>query len=240
MSSTSSPVPGFDAWMSDALCAEAAAAGETVDQFVGRAVAARMAGERARRGEQGLPELVDRMHAAGLQTPGPATAGTRSAINDPKRLQALYDSGMLNTERAHSLDRVVEMVAAAVAVPGAAVTLVDRDTQYVCSAVGLTGELEINRKGPVRGSLGAEVVVSDEPLIVDDVRGEPLLRDHYTVRDGTVVAYAGFPLKDGSGHTIGTLSAWDPHPRRWTSGHVQLLEDFVAMIRARIFGISPH
>ncbi|WNG89372.1 GAF domain-containing protein [Mycobacterium sp. ITM-2016-00317] len=235
----SSTVPGFDAWMSDLLVAESAAAGETPDQFVGRAVAARIAAERARRGEHGLPELLDRMHAAGLQTPVPAASGTDSAIADPQRLQALYDSGMLNAERTNTLDRVVDMVAAAVAVPGAAVTLVDRDTQYVCSGVGLTGELEVNRRGPVRGSLGAEVVVSNEPLIIDDARGEPLLRDHYAVRDGVVVAYAGFPLKDGSGHTIGTLSAWDPQPRRWTSGQVQVLEDFVAMIRARIFGIAP-
>ena len=221
-----STVSGFDEWMNDALDHEAAKSGESVELYVSRAVAGRMALERARRGDHGLDELVD--HVA-----------SGSVISDPERLQALYESGLLNTERAGSLDRVVEMVVAALAVPCAAVTLLDKDTQYVCSAIGLTGELAVTRKGPIEGSLGREILISGQPLIVEDARREPLLQDHYAVRDGLVVAYAGFPLTDAAGHTIGTLSAWDLKPRRWTSGHLQLMEDFVAMLRARVFGIQP-
>ncbi|MGP4058759.1 GAF domain-containing protein [Mycobacterium sp. 4D054] len=233
-------VPGFDEWMSDALSREATEAGESVGVFVSRAVAARMAVERARRGDQGLHELLIRIRESGLQPPDridDAAAG--SVMSDPERLDALYETGMLNAERARSLDRVVEMVVAALAVPCAAVTLVDRDTQYMCSAIGLTGDLAVTRKGSVEGSLGREIVISGRPLVVEDARQEPLLSDHNAVREGLVVAYAGFPLTDAHGHTIGTLSAWDLHPRRWTSGHLQVLEDFVVMIRARIFGIPP-
>ena len=38
---------------------------------------------------------------------------------------------------------------------------------------------------------------------------------------------------------IGVLSAWNPNPARWTTGQLQVLEDFVAMIPVRIFGIPP-
>lgn len=89
------------------------------------------------------------------------------------------------------------------------------------------------------GSLGREIVASGKPLLIEDARREPLLIDHLAVREGYVVAYAGFPLTDQHGHTIGTLATWDTRPRRWTSGHTQVMRDFVMMIRARIFGIAP-
>ncbi|PRC43795.1 histidine kinase [Mycobacterium sp. ITM-2017-0098] len=233
-------LPGFDEWMNQALADEAARAGESVEDFACRAVAARIAVERARRGDPGLDDLLHRLRESGLEPPEPiADSAGGSIISDPERLQALYASGMLNAERAKSLDRVVEMVVAALAVPCAAVTLIDHDTQYMCSAIGLTGEMAITRKAPVENSLGREIVMSGQPLIVEDARREPLVRDHYAVREGLVVAYAGFPLKDGAGHTIGTLSAWDLTPRKWTSGHIQVMEDFVALIRARVFGIPP-
>ena len=233
-------LPGFDGWMSDALVDEAARAGESVEDFVSRAVATRMAAERTRRGDAGLQELLDRSRESGLDPSEPvADAVGGSIISDPERLEALYATGMLNAERAKSLDQVVEMVVAALGVPCAAVTLIDRDTQYICSAIGLTGELAVTKKTPVEGSLGREIVVSGEPIVVEDARREPLLRNHYAVRDGLVAAYAGFPLKDGAGHTIGTLSVWNPEPALWTSGHLQVMEDFVAMIRGRVFGIRP-
>lgn len=233
-------LPGFDAWMNQALAEEAARAGESVEDFACRAVAARIAVERARRSDPGLQELLRRIRESGLEPPEPVDddAGG-SIVSDPERLQALYATGMLDAGRAKSLDRVVEMVVAALAVPCAAVTLIDQDTQYICSAIGLTGDMAATRKAPVAGSLGREIVMSGKPLIVEDARREPLLRDHYAVRQGLVVAYAGFPLKDDAGHTVGTLSAWDLSPMTWTTGHLQVMEDFVALIRARVFGIQP-
>lgn len=235
-----STVPGFDDWMNDALLDEAAKVGESIELYISRAVAGRMALERARRGDQNLDELVDHIRELDLEIPErTADLTSGSIISDPERLRALYDSGMLNADRARSLDRVVEMVVAAMAVPSAAVTLLDQDTQYMCSAIGLTGELAVTRKIPIEGSLARKILVSGEPLIVEDARQEPSMRDHFTVREGIVVAYAGFPLRNAAGYIIGTLSAWDLKPRKWNSGHVQLMEDFVAMIRARIFGIAP-
>lgn len=230
-------LPEFDEWLDNALVEEAAGAGESVETYIARAVAARMVIERARRGDADIQELLARVRAANLDVPGPIAGN--SVLSDPDRLRALYDSGLLNAERARSLDRVVGMVVAALGVPCAGVSLVDRDTQYMCSAIGLVGEVARTGQGPSEGSLGREIVASGEPLIVEDTRKEPHLIDHFAVRNGYTVAYAGFPLKDGQGHTIGTLAAWDTRPRRWSSGHIQLMEDFVMMIRARIFGIAP-
>lgn len=196
--------PGFDEWLNAAPIEETDRAGESVETYIGRAIAARTIIERARRGEGDVRE-----------------------------------SGLLDAERARSLDRIVGMVVSAVGVPSAAVTLIDRDTQYMCSAIGLTGEMAVKRQGPLKGSLGREVLVTGKPLVVADARKEPLLRDHWAVKERIVVAYAGFPLTDAQGHTIGTLIAWDTRPRRWMLGHVQVMEDFVMVLRARLFGVNP-
>lgn len=234
-------LPGFDEWMNSALVDAAGTVGESVETYIGRAVAARMIIERARRGDADVRELMAHVKALNLDTPDPvATLREGAVISDPDRLRALYDSGLLNAERARSLDRVVRMVVAAVGVPSAAVTLIDHDTQYMCSAIGLDPDMAATRQGPLEGSLGREVLVTGKPLIVADARKEPLLRDHWAVAKGVVVAYAGFPLTDGQGHTIGTLIAWDARPRMWMPGHVQVMEDFVMVLRARLFDIDPR
>jgi GAF domain-containing protein len=51
-----------------------------------------------------------------------------------------------------------------------------------------------------------------------------------------LAAYAGVPLSDAAGHTIGTLCVWDSEPRQWSTGHVQILEDLATLVRDRIFG----
>nr|WP_090341602.1 GAF domain-containing protein [Mycolicibacterium malmesburyense]CRL71640.1 putative GAF sensor protein [Mycolicibacterium malmesburyense] len=233
-------LPGFDEWMNSALIEEADKAGEAIGTYVERAVAARMIIERARRGDPDVRDLMAHVKSLNLDTSDPvAELAEGAVISDPDRLRALYDSGLLNEEQARSLDRIVAMVVGAVGVPSAAVTLIDRDTQYMCSAIGLDADMAVTRQGPLEGSLGREVLVTGKPLIVADARQEPLLRDHWAVAKGVVVAYAGFPLTDRQGHTIGTLIAWDARPRPWMPGHVQVMEDFVMMLRARLFGIDP-
>ncbi len=232
---------GFDEWMDATLIDEAARVGESIETYIGRAVAARIIIERARRGDSDVRELMSHVRSLGLDVEDPvANLAAGAVISDPDRLRALYDSGLLNAERARSLDRIVGLVVAAVGVPSAAVTLIDHDTQYMCSAIGLDPDMAVTRQGPLEGSLGRDVLVTGKPLIVADARKEPLLRDHWAVAKGVVVAYAGFPLTDGRGHTIGTLIAWDTRPRRWMPGHIQVMEDFVMVLRARLFDINPY
>ena len=95
-------LPEFDEWLDNALVEEAAMAGESVETYIARAAAGRMVIERARRGDADIQELLARVRAANLDVPGPIAGD--SVLSDPDRLRALYDSGLLNAERARSLD----------------------------------------------------------------------------------------------------------------------------------------
>ena len=53
---------------------------------------------------------------------------------------------------------------------------------------------------------------SAEPLVIEDARGHPLVRDNLAIRDSTP-AYAGSPLTTTSGHALETLCVIDHRPR---------------------------
>lgn len=232
-----SMVPGFDEWMTDELAKEAAIVGESVDRFIARAVAARMAVEQARRNDRNLDEILERVRRMDLELPTIAR-GAGSVIADPDRLRALYDTGLLDTDRGHFLDRIVEMTVGALGVPAAAVSLVDRDSIYVPSAIGLHEEIALARQVPLEQSMSRPIVTTGEPLVASDARTHPALMGNPLVRDHFVVAYAGFPITDPAGHTIGVLSVWDSVRREWSPGHLRILEDFAMMVCDRIFGGS--
>ena len=74
------------------------------------------------------------------------------------------------------------------------------------------------------------------PLIIEDARVDPVLKNHPAVLDGSVVAYLGIPLFDHAHHAIGTLCVFDTKPRIWGTGHIQVLSDLAELATERIFG----
>jgi hypothetical protein len=226
-----STVPAFGEWLQQAIAEEAAIAGESVDVFVARSVAARLRLERTSRGDARLEEFLAKIAEFGLAAPTPPN----SVINDPERLRVLHDTQLLDAESEAAYDRIVEIAAEALAVPAAAVSLVDYNRQFFSSAVGLPPEWAASRQTPLERSICQSIVQAGEPLIVEDARLHPTLKGHLAVLEDSLVAYAGFPLTDPDGHTVGTLCVWDSQPRQWSSGHVQILQDLADLVRRRMF-----
>lgn len=154
-------------------------------------------------------------------------------LGDAARVDALHRTGLMSGERKDALDRIAALTAEALGTRYAAISLVDRDTQLLagCSIVGD----DFTRSRPIEFSVCKFAVVAGRPLIVEDMTAHPLLAKHPTVTSGEVLAYAGVLLTDDDDNVIGTLCIWDEHPRRWTGPQVQLLEDFAAIARKKIF-----
>ncbi|MBO0679324.1 GAF domain-containing protein [Mycolicibacterium sp. S2-37] len=154
-------------------------------------------------------------------------------LGDATRLGALHRTGLMAGEQKDALDRIATLTAEALGAPYAAISLVDKDTQLLagCSIVGE----DFTRSRPIEFSVCKFAVVANRPLIVEDMTAHPLLAKHPVVTSGEVLAYAGVLLTDDDGNTIGTLCIWDDHPRRWTGPQIQLLEDFAAIARKKVF-----
>ncbi|WP_167586465.1 GAF domain-containing SpoIIE family protein phosphatase [Kineococcus rubinsiae] len=124
-----------------------------------------------------------------------------------------------------AFDLFTRLVRAALGVPVALVTLVDDDEQVLPGSSGLAQPWQSMRATPLTHSVCRHVVETGQALVVQDTREEPLLAGHLAVADLSVIAYAGMPLRDGSGRVVGSLCAIDTAPRDWSLAELSLLAD---------------
>jgi serine phosphatase RsbU (regulator of sigma subunit) len=133
-----------------------------------------------------------------------------------------------------SLDRYARMVRRTLDVPVALVSILQSDLQVFPGASGLPEPVASERETPLSHSFCQHVVITEAPLIVNDARENPLVRDNLAVRDLSVVAYAGFPLTNADDQIIGSLCAIDFEPRAWTEDDLEALADLAAACSAEL------
>jgi GAF domain-containing protein len=228
-------VPGFDDTLLALLAAESAELGETVPDFVGRAVALRLVQSMAARRDPQYTETIDRLVGAGLLPADPSEPHRRSVIDDPERLRILYNTGLLDKAPGETLRRTVGLAAEALSVPSAAICLVDRTRQYLACGVGLPEGIAESHTLSLDQSIAKYIVASGRPLVIEDIRADPTLRHHPAVSAGAVASYLGVPLTNSGGFTVGALCAWDRRPRTWSDGHVMMLRDLADVLTLQIF-----
>lgn len=159
------------------------------------------------------------------------------ALRDPERLATLLATGLLDTPRVETFDRLARAAAHAVHAPVAQVNLLTADRQIPRACFGPEPWAS---GGPVTldYSYCQHVVGSGEPISLDDAREDPLTRESRATREAGIVAYASVPLTTAEGHTLGTLCVVDFAVRQWTSEELEILRDLadvaVADIEARL------
>ena len=148
------------------------------------------------------------------------------AIPPPNALPGtLPGSSPLPAESDEAFERFVRLVRRQLGVPVALVSLVSTREQVFPGAAGLPEPWQTTRRTPLTHSFCQHVVTSREPLIIEDAREHPLVRDNLAVPDLNVVAYAGAPLVDADGQVIGSLCAIDGRPRQWSADDLAVLTD---------------
>ena len=218
---------------------EAVRDGISAAQYIRDATILRTAYAMGQRGDPGFEAALDR---ASAHPEGPQDAGARrealldaaAAAEDPERLAALRATGLLDSDVTPEFDRLARLASRVLHAPVALVSLVDSDRQFFKSCLGLPEPWASQRESPLTHSFCQHAVATREPLLVNDAREHPLLRDNLAIRDMGVVAYAGIPLIDANGHALGTLCVIDSQPRYWTSYQAQLLGDIAASVVTEI------
>lgn len=157
-----------------------------------------------------------------------------SAIQDPARLQALSDTGLLDTPAEERFDRVTRLAARILKAPFALLTLVDADRQFFKSAHGLYEQLGNVRETPLDQSLCRFVILDDAPLVVHDLRTHDRSLPVAATSPLNIVAYAGVPLRMDDATVVGTLCVLDERTRLWTSEDLAILHDLAEWVMAEI------
>jgi GAF domain-containing protein len=153
-----------------------------------------------------------------------------AAVPAPARLAALARSGLLDAPASETLDRIARLAAAQLQVPVVQVSVVTGEREQLAGSAGR----DEPRDWALSEGLGGYVVAAVEPLVVEDARARPELRE------AGVVAYAGIPLLDVDGHALGVLAAIDSQPRAWSESELALLHDFGAIVEGELERRAAH
>jgi two-component system, sensor histidine kinase and response regulator len=72
------------------------------------------------------------------------------------------------------------------------------------------------------------------PLVVEDARDHPLVRDNPAIAELDMVSYLGIPLIGDDGETLGSFCVIDGRPRQWTDAEAGILRDLAASVITEI------
>lgn len=141
------------------------------------------------------------------------------------RLDSLASYDVLRRCPQPQLDAVTVLLAEALEVPLAAVTVVDAEVQWFLSLHG--ADLVATAR---RGSFCADVVADARVLVVPDALADPRYSGLPSVQGMGVRAYAGVPLIGRDGLPLGTLCVFDVRPRDFSDRQLATLADLGRMV----------
>lgn len=144
--------------------------------------------------------------------------------NEEQRLAALDHLELLYAPPERAFDAIVHRLAEVFDVPVATMSLIDRDTQFYMSQVGLPAELANTRVLPREMTLCNHVVGNDRVMVVKDMSRDARFADSPAVLQGGMRFYAGAPLRSEGGFAVGSLCIIDRKPREISEREVQMLQ----------------
>jgi GAF domain-containing protein len=152
----------------------------------------------------------------------------------PETFAAVEESGLLDTPPEPAFDDLTRLAANALRVHSAFVSLISSGRQFFKSSCGLPEPWASQRETPLTYSFCKHVAASDRPLVIKDARRDPLLRESRAVTDLGVIAYAGIPIRDRDGRTLGAFAAAELRPRVWSTEDIEILTALATQASALI------
>lgn len=166
----------------------------------------------------------------------PDSAGDAHArrLSDPARLASLRRTGLMDSAPEESFDRAARLASTVLGAPVSLVSLVDDARQFFKAQVGLGGWAAEDRETGLTHSFCQYVTTEDRALAVEDARTHPLLAGNGAIRDLSVIAYLGVPVRGPDGTPLGSLCAIHDVPHAWTDREEAVLADIAAMLETEI------
>lgn len=153
-----------------------------------------------------------------------------SDTEEDVRLQVLRRYDILDTAPEETFDRLTRIVAAALRVPIAAVTLVDDHRQWFKSRIGLA-----TTETPRSDSFCAHTMLESGAMVVSDATQDLRFNDNpLVVGDPHIRFYAGYPVVSSDGVPLGAVCAIDTAPREISQQELGLLKDLAALVNEQL------
>jgi hypothetical protein len=221
-----------DLW--ELLEAEASDQGISAAQFVRDAAIMRLGTISGRRGDLDAALTLEQLAVGALTGRMAAPGLDGGVVADGERLAELQRSGLLDSPPEAAYDRVTQLAVRLLEAPVALISLVDEDRQFFKSCIGLGEPWSSTRETPLSHSFCQHALESPTPVVIEDARVHPLVRENLAIRDLDVIAYLGVPLITAAGHTLGTLCVIDHKARAWTADQIETITVLAASVVSEI------
>jgi diguanylate cyclase (GGDEF)-like protein/PAS domain S-box-containing protein len=143
-----------------------------------------------------------------------------------ERMQILRALELLDSPDEVVFDRITRLLARALSVPIAVISLVDDQRLCFKSRVGLD-----LRELPGDDFFCAHAILQSAALIVPDTTADPrFLRNAHVTGAPHVRFYAGVPIRSSSGVALGTLCVMDDQPRQLHADQLDTLIDLADVV----------
>jgi signal transduction histidine kinase len=167
---------------------------------------------------------------AGRQAPA-LSEHEREALSDPARLRALRSTGLLDSAPEDAFDRLTRLAGTFLDAPLAMVNLIDDERVFSKSCLAPAG-FDVEPTNPVEESYCRLAVVDRAPVLIEDARTDPRVKDSAFSQD--VVSYMGVPMILSTGEALGTLCVAGFEPREWTDRELGVMKDLTAGVTTEV------
>jgi PAS domain S-box-containing protein len=154
----------------------------------------------------------------------------RRPKNEKNRLKALYDCEILDSINGNEYDRITKLAAITCGAPVSFISFINENRQWVKSKVGAP----VNEIARSLSFCQYTIMGTDLFEVEDATKDERFKENVLVAHDPVFRFYAGYPLINSQGYTIGTLSILDSEPKILTinqKGALQLLaQEVISMI----------
>lgn len=146
--------------------------------------------------------------------------------DEAARIAALHALRLLDTPPDERFDRITRTAQRLFGVPIVLVSLVDSERQWFKSCIGLATD-QTDREV----SFCAHAILQDDVFVVQDTHVDERFADNRLVTEDPFIRfYAGWPLREPSGHRVGTLCLIDRRPRAFGPDDRSALRDLGAWV----------
>jgi len=135
--------------------------------------------------------------------------------DETNRLLELDRLNLIDSPPDPDLDRITARLARMFDMPIALISFVSKDRQFFKSQFGLENELAEARSTSRDVSVCAEVVATNDILVVEDLARDRRFANNALLNEKGLRFYAGTPLRGTNGEPLGSLCVLDHTPRRF-------------------------